>query len=214
MRFIEEDSTVTEELMNITILVCLVVMLPIVPAYILYKSLPARTTVSGPFKGLNIQLTGAFGGYFVVVLLVAGFITGHIHMKQKDMGSKYELWTIEGNIRVEGKKMVQGIIFTIKPPRQDMSPNGHFVIERVMLPKELTVRPDLIIQKAGYDTETVNLREDNKKYKIRYVKNKDSKTISIDNEVVLLPKATVYKGDQKPTLVDNSVEAPYDPYFN
>ncbi len=145
-----------EELMNITILVVLIVIVPIIPAYILYKSLPARTTVSGPFKGLNIQLTGAFGGYFVVVLLIAGFITGYMHMKQKDVGSNYELWTIEGNIKLEGEKVVQGIISTIKPPRQDTSPNGHFVIERVPLPKELAVRPDLIIQKAGYETETVN----------------------------------------------------------
>jgi len=73
-----------EELMNITILVVLIVIMPIIPAYILYKSLPARTTVSGPFKGLNIQLTGAFGGYFVVVLLIAGFITGYMHMKQME----------------------------------------------------------------------------------------------------------------------------------
>jgi len=200
-----------EELMNITILVVLIVIVPIIPAYILYKSLPARTTVSGPFKGLNIQLTGAFGGYFVVVLLIAGFITGYMHMKQKDVGSNYELWTIEGNIKLEGEKVVQGIIFTIKPPRQDTSPNGHFVIERVPLPKELAVRPDLIIQKAGYETETVNLREDNKKYKVQYLE--DCKRISVDNEVVL-PKATEYKGEQEAKPVDNSVEAPYDPNFN
>jgi hypothetical protein len=49
-----------------------ILLLPLVPAFLLYKFLPSKTNVSGPFKGLNIKLTGAFGGYFLLVLTSLG----------------------------------------------------------------------------------------------------------------------------------------------
>lgn len=52
-----------------------ILLLPLIPAYFLYKRLPSKTTVSGPFKGLNVQLTGSFGGYFILVLFSSGLFT-------------------------------------------------------------------------------------------------------------------------------------------
>lgn len=49
-----------------------ILLLPLVPAFLLYKFLPSKTNVSGPFKGLTIKLTGAFGGYFLLVLTSLG----------------------------------------------------------------------------------------------------------------------------------------------
>lgn len=49
-----------------------VMLLPLVPAFLLYKFLPSRTSVGGPFKGLNIKLTGAFSGYFLLVITAIG----------------------------------------------------------------------------------------------------------------------------------------------
>src|SRR6185436_18365996 len=49
-----------------------VLLLPLIPAFLLYKFLPSKTNVSGPFKGLNLKLTGAFGGYFLLVLIAVG----------------------------------------------------------------------------------------------------------------------------------------------
>ena len=49
-----------------------VLLLPLIPAFLLYKFLPSKTNVSGPFKGLNLKLTGAFGGYFLLVLTAIG----------------------------------------------------------------------------------------------------------------------------------------------
>ena len=49
-----------------------ILLLPLIPAFLLYKFLPSKTNVSGPFKGLNIKLTGAFGGYFLLVLTSLG----------------------------------------------------------------------------------------------------------------------------------------------
>ena len=49
-----------------------VLLLPLIPAFLLYKFLPSKTSVAGPFKGLNLKLTGAFGGYFLLVLTAIG----------------------------------------------------------------------------------------------------------------------------------------------
>ncbi len=55
-------------------LLAALLLVPLVPAYILYKNLPSKTSVKGPFKGLNIQLTGSFGGYFLLVFFSSGLL--------------------------------------------------------------------------------------------------------------------------------------------
>src|SRR5215813_3133339 len=101
------------------------ILFPVLPAYILYKALPARTSVKGPFKGLNIQLSGAFGGYFLLVLAVLSFVqlvlitrksaaklSGEIETKkkensilaneikklQKTLKANYEVYRVEGQV--------------------------------------------------------------------------------------------------------------------
>lgn len=55
---------------NFYLALATILLLPIIPAYILYKFLPASDTdVSGPYKGLSIKLKGAFAGYFLLVLV-------------------------------------------------------------------------------------------------------------------------------------------------
>ncbi|MEO6328549.1 MAG: hypothetical protein ABIO55_06445 [Ginsengibacter sp.] len=53
-------------------LLAAILLLPLIPAFLLYKFLPSKTSVSSPFKGLNLKLTGAFGGYFLLVLTSIG----------------------------------------------------------------------------------------------------------------------------------------------
>lgn len=49
-----------------------ILLIPLLPAYIIYSFLPSKTAVTGPFKGLHINLTGAFGGYFLLVIISVG----------------------------------------------------------------------------------------------------------------------------------------------
>lgn len=47
-----------------------ILFLPILPAYVIYKFLPASDTdVSGPYQGLSLKLKGAFAGYFLLVIV-------------------------------------------------------------------------------------------------------------------------------------------------
>jgi hypothetical protein len=99
------------------------ILAPLIPAYVLYRQLPAKTSVVGPFKGLSIKLSGAFAGYFLLVLLTIALA---LKMMQDDkefskarfaqdieqlradkaaltqqinhLTSLFETWTIEGQV--------------------------------------------------------------------------------------------------------------------
>lgn len=93
-----------------------VFLIPLIPAFILYKTLPAETNVSGPFRGLTINLSGAFGGYFLLVIIAFGFslklITdsnakrlekldeenARLKEDNRQLNQQYENWTIEGQV--------------------------------------------------------------------------------------------------------------------
>lgn len=63
-------------------------LLPIIPAYIVFKFLPTEANVGGPFHGLNLRLTGAFGGYFILVILIL--------FAPRPKWEPEELWTVRG----------------------------------------------------------------------------------------------------------------------
>lgn len=82
--------------------IAVTLLLPIVPAYLLYKVLPSKARVSGPFKGLNIQLSGAFGGYFLLVVVVIAFVdTRPRPIKNDPDPFKYDVYRVEGIINLE-----------------------------------------------------------------------------------------------------------------
>ncbi|HTS45817.1 MAG TPA: hypothetical protein VMH01_15565 [Puia sp.] len=60
------------ETINLISSLAAILLIPLLPAYIIYKFLPSRTAVKGPFRGLHINLTGAFGGYFLLVIITVG----------------------------------------------------------------------------------------------------------------------------------------------
>jgi hypothetical protein len=64
--------------MNQLIVLTAIVMLPLVPAFLLFKLLPSRAVVKGPLAGLNVSLGGAFGGYVALTVFVATFFAQSI----------------------------------------------------------------------------------------------------------------------------------------
>ncbi len=172
------------------IYITVVVLLPIIPAFILYKALPSRSRVSGPFKGLTIQLSGAFAGYFLVVLVMLGFV----YTQLKPIGAQYEIWTIRGQIgfeQVAASANIRSIPLFIRPPNPIINEDGSFKMEILAKsePTGVTDFPTLIIDYPGYVTANVDLNEKvapfAKKYDKKYDKN--TKEIRI-NEPVFLKK--------------------------
>ena len=63
-------------------------LIPIIPAFIFFRFLPAEADVSGPLRGLRIKLTGAFGGYFVLAILIL--------YAPRPKAEPAEVWTVRG----------------------------------------------------------------------------------------------------------------------
>jgi hypothetical protein len=52
--------------------VCILIMVPVFPAFLLFKALPSKAIITGPLQGFNVNLSGAFGAYFALVVLLIG----------------------------------------------------------------------------------------------------------------------------------------------
>src|SRR5262249_56563519 len=91
------------------------------PAYILFKTLPTDATVEGPWKGLRIKLGGGFGGYFLLVLLVFGYLywmngqrnkeTEEIQSLRRELqrcNGANKVYTVKGNISADDMSSFEG----------------------------------------------------------------------------------------------------------
>lgn len=142
-------------LMDLSLKVILCVLLPIIPSYLLYKTLPARTTVSGPFKGLNIQLTGAFGGYFLVLLVVVGVV-----FLQREP-AHYEVWRVSGKVTFKNGGPRERLFhpdFSVQPPTLYVYPDGRFDLDvPVRLGQDGNLEfPNIVIDHNGYIPQTIS----------------------------------------------------------
>jgi hypothetical protein len=145
--------------MNDLVLITFTILLPLTPAYILYKALPAETKVAGPFKGLNIQLSGAFAGYFLLVLVILGFVS----TRPKPPDPTHEVWKVTGQMNFDNswtdadKARLQ---LSLIPGNQRIyKETGDFemlVAPEVCADGKLKF-PKLLIGQDGYQTVTIDL---------------------------------------------------------
>jgi hypothetical protein len=61
-----------DALTQLLVILFAVVLLPLVPAVLLFKFLPSDASAEGPWKGLKIKVGGSFAGYFLMVVLLTG----------------------------------------------------------------------------------------------------------------------------------------------
>jgi hypothetical protein len=99
------------------------ILLPIIPALLLFKLLPLSTAdVSGPFHGLQIKLGGAVGAYFLLVLV--------IYFGPRPT-PPYEVWTLKGYIQDENGTYVppDKINMNIQPRSVEYLTDGSFEMD-------------------------------------------------------------------------------------
>lgn len=175
---------------------------PLVPAILLYKLFEQKTFVSGPFQGLRLDLSGAFAGYFLILLLCSGLLYGPLDRGRelrneiakltdqlndaKDLGTA---WTVSGTIRLKDSQYasLQGASVTIFPaPR--ITRDGVFQIQVVRDKSGTSPRlPPIEISNPGYFPETVHLEPMSGKLGKQYNKTIDQKnrTLAIDDPIEL-----------------------------
>ena len=164
------------------------ILLPIIPAYILYKTLPAKTTVTGPFKGLNVQLGGAFGGYFLLVLVILGFFS------TQPKPTSYEIWRVKGQVSLEqaapASLLEKDVQLSIKPPLKDVFPDGRFWLDILVKQKETDEGefPTLLIDHPLYQVVSIDLNEKEYPFGPKYSKEYDKK-----HKEIILKESVILK---------------------
>src|SRR5262245_53642346 len=159
------------------------VLLPLVPAYILFKTLPTDATVEGPWKGLKIKLGGGFGGYFLLVLLVLSYLywmneqrnkqteevrrlTEELRLYKEIENRAYKVFAVRGKVGAEDKSYFDTVedfqIYRL-PKIGGVSPNGKFeAYIPVRLKPDATLDPtEIIIDYPSYSAASVNLDDNN-----------------------------------------------------
>src|ERR1700720_3113161 len=105
-----------------------VVLLPILPAYLLFRLLPSSSNVSGLLQGLEIKLGGAFGGYFILVVLILTKLSS-IQTVVLPPAIGDQVWHVEGQILDEAGKGIDTLGPTdvqLMPRQLEIEPNGNF----------------------------------------------------------------------------------------
>ena len=165
------------------VLIAFTVLIPITPAYILYKALPAEASVRGPLKGFTINLSGAFAGYFALVLLIFGF---HSAQPKKDL---YEVWVVQGQLKSNSGLPVKEAIFSLLPVNLDA--NGKFETQIYTMPAVNgdSKFPTLRIDHPGYQPLDIDLNQSNSTYGAERRRiSKSGRLLNLVDDVVLKPK--------------------------
>lgn len=170
---------------NFYLILAAILLLPLFPAFIIYKFLPAsETDVSGPYQGLSLKLKGAFAGYFllVIVALVLQYAVmnnkqeKHIETltreaKEKDTSiAQLQLqlqasanpvidWHIKGAVIPAGK---EGTRFFYDDGTITNSPDGSFELIKRSIAKDGAAKPPkwMCIYNSGTGFKVVSLNRE------------------------------------------------------
>jgi hypothetical protein len=106
-------------LWNAIIILAAVLLMPAIPAILIYKMLPdQKILVKTNFSGVQLNATGAFGGYFVLVL-VAHQVVDRIR-KDDATAAPFETYMIRGNVRIDDPAdSATAVTVTVFPASQE-----------------------------------------------------------------------------------------------
>jgi hypothetical protein len=126
---------------------CYYVLLPMIPAFLLFLTLPKRSssagTVQGHFQGLDIKLSGSFAGYFITLILIFHYYPP----KGPPPPKEYIVWGRLLNANGMPETNLNQSAIAIQPPQLTFAPDGTFNI-RLMVP-DGTDLPKLSFSRSG-----------------------------------------------------------------
>lgn len=187
---------------NSDLTLALVIFLPIVPAYLLFKTLPGGAFVNGPLKGFDINLSGAFAGYFALVLLL--FCTMPLWKPKQE---PEEDWTVTGTIQYDGgnaESLSSQTRILLIPPRPTVNRDGSFAVS-FQLPAGIDKSdlPNLAIDLPGYQLVQIPLSGQALPYQ------KETYPVSIQQQhIEVTPVINLHREQMPPPT---SADAPYNP---
>lgn len=207
------------------------ILLPLIPAFLLYsklkKQFAGKTVIKGPFAGLQIDVSGAFASYFLLVLTVLlafygpGGEMGNLRAKVKALEQQnsqfrptIEVWEVWGQLELsEDKKALSpestaNIRIALHPSPQAVMDDGTFRVDVVkhIRPGGAAELPILILSKDGWGSATVPLEEKRgPKLGKQYTKTFDqsARRITIEDPIVLRQQRIPYNPSASITPTQN-----------
>jgi len=144
---------------NFFILLAFLVLVPIVPAYLLYKLLPSTSDVQGTFRGMGIKLTGAFGGYFALVFLLIWQLPQIVAA----VSPPIQVWDVQGQVVDETGSGIEPLSpgdIRVEPRALVLGQGGWFqttVTTQVSKTGQGVKFPELFVGHTGYIDVPVDL---------------------------------------------------------
>jgi len=186
------------------------VLLPIVPAAILFKMFPdSKVAVSGPLQNLTLNATGAFAAYIVTVAL-GYFLVQNIKEQIDDLNEK--VWTVSVPIQLQdrnGKTISAGngitddtVLDFIEHLYRPSGPNLYITV-----PIDGKKWRTIAVSKTGFETNSVPLQElmdenDHSKVEI----NAAERTIKVRQALVLKQVSTTPYVETQPLAAKSLTE--------
>ncbi len=129
------------------------VLLPLIPAWLLFKYLPSGADTTGTLAGLKVKLGGAFGGYVALTVFLAWFFANFLR------GPIYHDWHVTGQLQFEGNgpAEISSVSCVLRPPTLPPLESGRAFEFDMPLPDSGKNPPRLLFQVPGYQPCTVYL---------------------------------------------------------
>jgi hypothetical protein len=187
-------------------LLFLIVLLPVVPAFVLFKFLPesSKADVAGPYQKLKIKLGGAFAGYFVVALLLSGLLSRYFLLVP---GGTYHMWSVRGQINLDQGELKEEM-FAVTPPRVEPMDRGEFRISGIPINKDSQEDPPILrVQLPGSGTVSICLEEDPPFERDYTVERDEENRVFIISPIDLVDSPYVEDEGEEPILRDSVIVA-------
>ena len=138
------------------LLIASILLLPLIPAFVIFKFLPdSSIRASGLFAGLTLNTSGAFGGYFVLVLLASQLVPR----------STLAVYTMETYLRVGDSAAMDPslwkdkVTISLQPGPFSAHSTGRLTVDLAFDP-EAEPKPSLSIDAGPCGTVTVDLKRE------------------------------------------------------
>ena len=182
-----------------------VVVLPLLPAFVLFKALPTDAKLEGPLQGMNLKFSGAFAGYFAILLLV---LSTHSVWNPPD---NYQVWTVSGVVADETGAGVQPLDshdIRVQPSSFEAQQAGSFTMKIYTSPGQGNTEAYPVLMVSHGDLSPLNIDLDPASADRSSTIKWDPATHKIRLGLLKLQKNTAYH----PTVVPIQQPAPAGPH--
>jgi len=174
---------------NPFVILSFVVLLPLVPAFLLFKLLPGdKVLVTGPLAGLQVNLSGAFGGYVALLALITSVAAGSGMLKPPKAPDP--VWHVRGSISLEQDDgTADRLKFKLLPPSKDYTAEVDRTFDVDIPMADRAPIPHFYFTAKGYNGERVDLADPGRPG--NYRSHMENATTLVFDEPIVLRKASV-----------------------